>query len=205
MGAQSAGSRRCWVGTCQRCAMRSPSAMGRTGAVLWDEPVPCYGEHQCRAVGRTGGRAAPCRAVLWGFPVPVQWRSGAGARRIPPPRGRCAPERRCGRRQLLRTARGGRDTAGSGQRAAGNGTGADPGECGRAGAGTPTHGPGGGGRCPGDARGGWRGRGDGAPRTPRPAERRRAQRGGPRAVPLSPGCAARHGHLCRCCSVSPRG
>jgi len=95
--------------------------MGRTGAVLWDEPVPCYGEHQCRAVGRTGGRAAPCRAVLWGFPVPVQWRSGAGARRIPPPRGRCAPERRCGRRQLLRTARGGRDTAGSGQRAAGSG------------------------------------------------------------------------------------
>ena len=37
--------------------------MGRTGAVLWDEPVPRYGEHQCRAVGRTGGRAAPCRAV----------------------------------------------------------------------------------------------------------------------------------------------
>lgn len=36
-------------------------------------------------------------------------------------RGRCAPERRCGRRQLLRTARGGRDTAGSGQRAAGSG------------------------------------------------------------------------------------
>lgn len=104
-------------------------AMGYPNSALWGAPVLCHGEPPCRA--------APRRAVPWGAPVRLGCRcrsgAGAGARRIPPPRGRCAPERGLGRRQLLRTARGGRGTAAAGSGERGAGTGAGPGECGRGG------------------------------------------------------------------------